>query len=340
VVTAAGGTLQSVTVTAGNATIAGALDTDQHTWRSSADLAYGQTYTITASVTNPTGATSQQTSTFSTLKPASTAGVTFQANALTALKNGGTYGIGQLPILRFSRPVADRGAAERAVTIETSPSVGGKFFWLDKQTLHWRPEKFFASGTKISVKVKMLGVNLGNNIYGAGNAGIDYTIGPSRIAIVDSQTHQVAVFIDGQQVRSFPCSTGKNSTTKAADGHTINFNTNSGPHVVLEKVQTVRMTSASYGVTDKKDPNFYDEDVQLCVRISYSGEYTHAAPWNGNIGRANTSHGCVNLHDVDAKWMFDNFGVGDIVDVRGTPVTLNIGNGLGDWAVPWGQYGH
>ncbi len=339
VVTAAGGTLQSVTVTAGNATVAGALDTDQRTWRSTGDLAYGQTYTITASVTNATGATSQQTSTFSTLKPGSTASVTFQANALTALKSGGTYGIGQLPIMRFSRPVADRGAAERAISIQVSPSVEGKFFWLDKQTLHWRSEKFFASGSKISIRVKMLGVNLGNNIYGAGNAGIDYNIGPARIAVVDSQTHQVAVFIDGQQVRSFPCSTGKNSTTKAADGHTINFNTNSGPHVVLEKVPTVRMTSASYGVTDKKDPNFYDEDVQLCVRISYSGEYTHAAPWNGNIGRANTSHGCVNLHDVDAKWMFDTFGVGDIVDVRGTPVTLNIGNGLGDWAIPWAQYG-
>jgi len=340
VVTASGGTLQSVTVTAGNASIAGALDTDQHTWRSTGDLAYGQTYTITVSAADPTGRTSQQTSTFSTLKPGSTAGVAFQANALAALRSGGTYGVGQLPIVRFSRAVADRGAAERAVTIETSPAVQGKFYWLDKQTLHWRPEKFFASGSKISIKVKGLGVNLGNNVYGAGNASIDYNIGPARIAVVDSVTHQVAVYINGQQVRSFPCSTGKNATTQAADGHTINFNTNSGPHVVLEKVQTVRMTSASYGVTDKNDPNFYDEDVQLCVRISYSGEYTHSAPWNGNIGRANTSHGCVNLHEVDAKWMFDNFGIGDVVDVRGTPVTLAIGNGLGDWAVPWAQYGH
>jgi lipoprotein-anchoring transpeptidase ErfK/SrfK len=100
------------------------------------------------------------------------------------------------------------------------------------------------------------------------------------------------------------------------------------------------MSSASYGVTDKKDPNFYEEDVQLCTRISYSGEYCHAAPWNGNIGHANTSHGCVNLHDADAKWVFDTFAVGDIVDVRGTPVTLAVSNGLGDWAVPWAQYGH
>ena len=340
VVTAVLGTLQSVTVTAGKATVAGALDTDQRTWRSTGDLAYGQTYTITASVADATGAAVQKTSTFSTLKPAQTASVTFQANALSALKAGGTYGIGQIPIVRFSRAVGDRAAAEKAVTIKTTPAVKGKFFWLDKQTLHWRPEKFFAAGSKISIEVQVLGVNLGNNVYGAANVSTSYKIGPARIAVVDSVTHQVTVSIDGQQVRAFPCSTGKNQQIKAPDGHIINYNTNSGPHVVLEKVQTVRMTSASYGVTDKNDPNYYDEDVQLCTRISYSGEYCHAAPWNSNIGRANTSHGCVNLRDADAKWMFDTFAVGDIVDVRGTPVNLSVGNGLGDWAVPWAQYGH
>jgi lipoprotein-anchoring transpeptidase ErfK/SrfK len=339
VVTAAGGTLKSVSVTAGSTTVAGALDTDQRTWRSTGNLAYGQTYTITVSVADPSGATSQQTSTFSTLKPATTTSVAFQANALTGLKDGGTYGIGQIAIIRWSRPVADRAAAQKAVQVETTPPVDGKFFWLDKQTLHWRPEHFFASGTKVTVTVKALGVHLGNNAYGAGNASTSYTIGPARIAVVDSVTHQVTVTVDGQVVRTMPCSTGKNATTKAADGHTVNYNTNSGPHVVLNKQQTVHMTSASYGITDPNDPNYYAEDVQLCTRISYSGEFCHAAPWNHNIGRANTSHGCVNLHDVDAKWVFDTFNIGDIVDVRGTPVRLAIGNGLGDWAVPYEQYG-
>ena len=339
VVTADGGTLQSVTVTAGKSTLAGALDTDQRTWRSTGDLAYGQTYTITAVLADPSGTTAPQTSTFTTLKPGSTAGVTFQANALNALKNGGTYGVGQFPIIHFSRSVNDRAAAEKAVVIETSPPVEGKFFWLDKQTVHWRPEKYFASGSRISVTVKALGVNLGNNVYGAGNSSTSYTIGPSRLMIVDSQTHQATVYQDGQVIRTMPCSTGKNATTKAADGHTVNYNTNSGPHVVLEKVQTVTMSSASYGIIDPKDPNYYKEDVQLCTRISYSGEYCHAAPWNGQIGRANISHGCVNLRTADAQWVFDTFQVGDIVDVRGTPVTLSIGNGLGDWAVPWAQYG-
>src|SRR2546430_60592 len=116
-----GGPLKSVTVTAGNTTVAGTLDTDQRTWRSTADLAYGQTYTVTVAVADPSGATSQKTSTFTTLKPASTISMAFQANALTGLKSGGTYGIGQIPIVRFSRGVADKAAAEKAVVIETTP---------------------------------------------------------------------------------------------------------------------------------------------------------------------------------------------------------------------------
>src|SRR5207245_1290961 len=53
VVSTDGGTLQSVTVAAGNHIVAGALDTDRRTWRSTGDLAYGQTYVITAVVADP-----------------------------------------------------------------------------------------------------------------------------------------------------------------------------------------------------------------------------------------------------------------------------------------------
>lgn len=338
-VTTDSGTLQSVTVAAGSASVAGTLDPGGKSWKSTGDLAYGQSYTITAVVLDASGASVQKTSTFTTFKPAQTAGVTFQANAMHALTAGGTYGIGQIPIVRFSRAVADKAAAQKAVTIETSPPVEGKFFWLDKQTLHWRPEKYFASGTKVTISVNGLGAHYGNNVYGSGNVSTSYTIGPARLCIVNAQTHQVTVYVDGVVVRTMPCSTGKNATTHAADGHIVNYNTNSGAHVVLEKVQTVEMSSASYGITNPKDPNYYKEDVQLCTRISYSGEYLHSAPWNGEIGVANISHGCVNLKTPDAQWVFNTFAVGDVVEVHGTPVTLAIGNGLGDWVVPYASYG-
>src|SRR5262245_8160747 len=82
VVTVTGGTLQAVNVVAGGKAVAGAMDADSRTWRSTDPLGYGLTYTVTASVNDSTGTAVQKTSSFTTLKPASTASVTFQANAL------------------------------------------------------------------------------------------------------------------------------------------------------------------------------------------------------------------------------------------------------------------
>ncbi len=340
VVSAAGGTLKAVTVAAGGATVAGALGTDQHTWRSTGALAYGQTYTITATVADASGATADKTSTFSTVKPSTTTSVAFQANSLAVLRSGGTYGVGQVVVVRFNRSVADKAAAQKAVVVEASPSVEGRFFWLDKQTLHFRPEKYWAAGSRIAVKVNLLGVHLGNGNYGAGNDSISYNIGDSRVAVVDTSSYRMQVYINGQQVKDFPISAGKGGTTKASDGSTIDFSTRSGPHVVLERDQAVHMTSASYGITNPKDPNYYAEDISLCLRISYSGEYCHAAGWNiPDHGVRNVSHGCVNMNPEHAQWLYNTFTIGDVVEVRNSPVPLPVWDGLGDWAVPFGQYG-
>jgi lipoprotein-anchoring transpeptidase ErfK/SrfK len=135
-------------------------------------------------------------------------------------------------------------------------------------------------------------------------------------------------------------SLGKGGGTTGANGESISYWTAGGPHVVLGKKRKHTMSSASYGVTDPKDPNYYvSENIEFCTRISYSGEYLHAAPWNGSLGRANLSHGCINLGTADAKWVYNNFLVGDIVDVKNTPRKLPIWNGLGDWTVPFDRYG-
>jgi len=110
--------------------------------------------------------------------------------------------------------------------------------------------------------------------------------------------------------------------------------------VVLSKERVHSMSSASYGITDPNDPNYYGaEDIEYCTRITYSGEFLHAAPWNHSLGRANLSHGCVNLSVSDGKWVYENFMVGDVVDVRHSPRKLQIWNGLGDWTVSFDKYG-
>jgi lipoprotein-anchoring transpeptidase ErfK/SrfK len=338
VVSAADGKLQSVTVTAGKAKIDGALQEDG-TWRSKEDLAYGKKYTVTATTTDNAGATKTEATTFTTLKPENIARVTFQANGMLALKEGRTYGAGQPVIVAFSRAV-NKKAAEKAIEIKTLPAVKGKFYWKDDKTVHWRPAKYWAAGTTVKVSVTMFGAKLGKTTYGAKNTSTHFRIGRQLIAISDNRTHLTKVYIDGKLVRTMKSSLGKGGGTTGTNGERISYWTAGGPHVVLGKKRKHTMSSASYGVTDPKDPNYYvSENIEFCTRISYSGEYLHAAPWNGSLGRANLSHGCINLGTADAKWVYNNFLVGDIVDVKNTPRKLPIWNGLGDWTVPFDRYG-
>jgi lipoprotein-anchoring transpeptidase ErfK/SrfK len=338
VVSAANGKLQSVTVTSGKEKVHGATQ-DDGSWRSTKDLGYGKKYTVTVTAADSAGKKITQSYHFTTLRPEHTATVAFRANDTLALEHGATYGAGQPVIVAFSRAV-NKHAAEKAIKITTSPAVDGKFYWRDDKTVHWRPAKYWAAGTTVDVKVSMLGVKLGKTTYGSKNASTRFKIGRHLIAISDNRSHLTKVYINGKLARTMKCSLGKGGGTTGANGERISFWTTGGPHVVLGHLRKHTMTSASYGITDPKDPNYYvSEHIEFCTRISYSGEYLHAAPWNGSLGRANLSHGCINLSTADAKWVYKNFRVGDIVDVRNSPRDLWIANGLGDWTVPFDKYG-
>ncbi len=339
VVAAQDGTLQSVTVTAGKTKIDGAMQSDG-TWASTEDLAYDKTYKVVVKAADSAGNASEQTSTFTTVKPKHIAKITFQSNAMSALHSGGTYGAGQPVIVAFSHTV-DKELAEKAIEVKTSPSVEGKFHWISNTIVHWRPAKYWAAGSTVKVSVDVLGKELGKGTYGDRNASASFKIGRQLIAIADSRTHQTKVYIDGKVVRTMKSSFGMGGTTKGAQGQEINFWTAGGPHVVLSKERTHSMSSASYGVSDPKNPYYYDpETIEYCTRISYSGEFLHAAPWNHALGVANKSHGCINLSTADAKWVYENFLVGDVVDVKNSPRTLALTNGLGDWTVSYDKYGN
>ncbi len=317
------------------------MESDGVTWRSSGTLSYGKTYKVTASIVDTTGAQVQKTSTFTTIKPKAIAGITFQANGLASLKTGGTYGMGQPVIVAFSHSVSNKAAAEKAIDITTSPAVDGKFHWVSSSIVHWRPAKYWAKGTTVKVSVKTLGVHLGSGVYGSSNAQTHFSIGRALRAVSDNTTHHTKVYVDGKMVRDMACSNGRGGYTTGAQGQQIHFWTQNGPHVVLSKEMNHSMSSASYGLTDPKNPYYYaPEDVHFCTRISYSGEFLHAAPWNHSLGSANISHGCVNLSVADAEWVYNTFMIGDVVEVVHSPKMLPLTDGLGDWTVSYDRYGN
>jgi len=84
----------------------------------------------------------------------------------------------------------------------------------------------------------------------------------------------------------------------------------------------------------------YGLQVPWSVRLTNSGEFIHAASWNGgNIGQRSTSNGCTNLN-VDAAQQYLNFAkISDVavyVNTRGAP--CRSGTVTANGTSPWTQW--
>ena len=80
------------------------------------------------------------------------------------------------------------------------------------------------------------------------------------------------------------------------------------------------------------------QDVPYAMRITWSGEYVHGAPWSEWAqGKQDVSHGCTNVSLANGKWLFENSLVGDPVETTGTGRPMEPGNGWGGgWNVSVG----
>jgi lipoprotein-anchoring transpeptidase ErfK/SrfK len=333
-VTAAGGKLTSVTVTnASGKPVTGTLAADGASWKSSQELGYNKTYSVIARSTNADGKPATVTSRFSTVQP-----VTFTMPYLfpDGLK---TVGIGQPITVHFDEAVTDKAAAEKALTVTTTPRADGGWYWFDSQNVHWRPKNYWVPGTKVTVSANVYGVNVGGGIYGQQDVSTSFRIGPSRITTIDDRTHVAIVKINGKTVRTMPVSMGKGGCEHvAATNRTVCYTTHSGPHVVQEKYPVKKMSSASFGLPVDA-PGGYEEDISLATRISADGEFMHSAPWSvWAQGHQNTSHGCVNLSPSNAQWFYTTMTYGDVVDIKNTGVELPADDKYGDWVVPWSKW--
>ncbi|NJC68472.1 L,D-transpeptidase [Planosporangium thailandense] len=328
-VTTVSAVLDTVTLTdAQNNAVAGAFDAGKRSWHSTAPLDYGSQYKLTATGVGPHKRRLTQSSTFTTVNPGKLATPTLKANRFMDLSGQQTYGVGQPVIVDFSEPVTDKAAAEKALQVVTEPHVDGAWHWFNDQEVHWRPPEYWKPGTKVTVSTNVHGKNLGGGVYGDKDTSYAFTIGQSKIAIADDKTYQIQVFIDGKLVKEVPTAMGLHE--QIGD---IDLRTRSGPHVVLGTERETRMTSASFGLTGAMG---YDAMVEWTTHISYEGEYIHAAPWSeAQQGNSDASHGCLNVNTDNAIWFVQNFGPGDVVDVRNTGLPLQPTDGLLDWTFSW-----
>lgn len=333
-----GGSLESVTLTNDEGrVIQGILTPDRLSWKPGEPLGYSKTYTIHATAVGDQGARSEQSSTFSTVAPGNQTKPTFVTTNGDLLADGGVFGVGMVIVAHFDEPIPDKAAAERALSVETSPPVLGSWLWADDQNVHWRPQNYWPPRTRVTARATVYGLDLGGGLFGQEDAATSFAIGDAHISVADDNTKQVTVTDNGQVVRTMPTSMGQGGTQVIA-GKTISFWTQPGVYTVLGKANPVIMDSATYGLPVNSRLG-YKEKINWATRISNDGIYLHElADTIWAQGNTDVTHGCLNLSPENARWFYDFSVPGDVVEVRNTggpPLQLAQN---GDWTVPWAQW--
>ncbi|MEU8839359.1 Ig-like domain-containing protein [Streptomyces roseus] len=324
-----GGKLTTVTVadTKGNA-VEGKLAADAASWEPARNLAAATEYKVHAVAKDEAGRESAKDTTFTTLTPTNT----FVGHYTP--EDGETVGVGMPVSFNFTRGITNTEAVEKAITVTAEPSVPVEGHWFGNDRLDFRPEKYWAAGTKVTVKIALDGVEGRPGVYGKQTRTVTFTIGRSQVSTVDASEHTMQVVRDGQVLKNLPITAGAPSTT-----------TYNGQMVISEKYKVTRMNGATVGFGGEYDIS----DVPHAMRLSQSGTFVHGNYWasSGTFGSENVSHGCVGLKDVrgagdgnqPAAWFFDESLVGDVVIVKNSKdKQIAPDNGLNGWNMDWAEW--
>lgn len=314
-VTVLGGRLRDVVaVGTDGSRVQGQASADGTSWTSTTALRAGLTYQVRATAADPAGLTTQRVSRFTTIVPAQT------DDASILPRDGWTVGVGMPVVVQFDTPVENRAAAERALQVQTSSALEGAWRWESDQQVQWRPRDYWPTGESVSVTADLAAVEVAPGVWGTDSGTASFTVGSSMVSTVDVLAHTMTVRRDGQVLRTIPVTTGK-----------AGFDTRNGVKVIMTRESRHQMDAATTGVA-QDSPEYYDLVVDHAMRLTWSGEFVHAAPWSvAQQGRANVSHGCTGMSDADAAWIFEQSKVGDVVEFVGSDRSLEWGNGYTAW---------
>jgi lipoprotein-anchoring transpeptidase ErfK/SrfK len=322
-VSATGGSLENVAVSSSAGKVAGALAKSGSDWKATDRLEPGTTYTVRALGRGEDGTASRWTSTFTTQALT----LDQQTYPSVAPLQGQTVGVGMPVIVRFDVPVTDKKSFEQNMHVDATPAQPGTWHWISDTEAHWRPKTYWKAGTHVHVAVDVNGVSAGNGIYGQENRDVDFNIGDAHIYRVNTVTDEMKVYSNGKLLRTIPITTGQQPA----------YTTRSGTKVIIEKFLSKDMNSETVGITGADAYNI--KGVQYAMRVTYSGEFIHAAPWSVYAqGNSNVSHGCTGMSTENAKWLFDMSNVGDVVEYTGTDRPMEPDNGYGDWNIGYKDY--
>ncbi|MGX9672690.1 L,D-transpeptidase [Mycobacterium sp. HM-7] len=207
---------------------------------------------------------------------------------------GPAVGVGMPVTVTFSRPIADRGRAERTIEF-SSPKMtkapAGTFAWLADNKMQFTPSTYWPAHSSIMVSV--------------GGVKQSFETATATLGVASISGHTFTVSIDGQVVKTMPASMGKPKHPTPV-----------GSFTAMGKENPVVMDSRTIGIP-LNDPEGYKLTVYYAVRVTSGGVYVHAAPWSvAQQGNSNVSHGCINLSTDNAQWYYNQVNIGD-------PIVIN-----------------
>ncbi|MER5433598.1 Ig-like domain-containing protein [Streptomyces sp. NPDC002588] len=324
-VTVTDGTLASVKVTGNDgSTLEGSLNAAKTKWTSARNPYSGTRYTVTAQAEGATA----QTATFTTKSPGETFVGYFTPEA------DSTSGVGMPVSINFTHAVSDRAAVQKAITVTAEPAVEIVGHWFSDTRLDFRPETYWAAGTKITLSLRLKDVEGTDGVYGIQSKDVTFHIGREQISTVDLSAKEMVVKRDGATYATYPVSGGDSEHT-----------TWSGIMVISERFKQTRMESSTVGLGDEYDIS----DVPHAQRLTTSGTFVHGNYWASTsvFGNQNTSHGCVGLHDakgasdssVAGYKFYASSMLGDVVIVKNSgEKTVDPANGLNGWNLSWADW--
>ncbi|MET3983488.1 lipoprotein-anchoring transpeptidase ErfK/SrfK [Streptomyces sp. PvR034] len=328
-ISSTGGKLTTVTVadTKGNA-VEGKLAGDGASWEPARNLASATEYKVHAVAKDGSGRESAKDITFTTLTPTNT----FVGHYVP--EDGDTVGVGMPVSINFSRGITNPQAVEKAITVTAEPAVAVEGHWFGNDRLDFRPEKYWAAGTKVTVKIALDGVEGRPGVYGKQTRTVTFKVGRSQVSTVDAAAHTMQVVRDNAVLKDVPITAGAAANT-----------TYNGQMVISEKYKVTRMNGATVGFGGEYDIS----DVPHAMRLSNSGTFVHGNYWasSDTFGSENVSHGCVGLqdargagdNDMPGAWFYNESLIGDVIVVKNSKdKEIAPDNGLNGWNMPWADW--
>ncbi|MFF1684226.1 MULTISPECIES: Ig-like domain-containing protein [unclassified Streptomyces] len=296
-------------------------------WTPAHHLAASTKYKVHAVAKDSEGRASAKDTVFTTLVPKNTFVGQFTP------EDGSKVGVGMPFSVHFTRGITHPEDVEKAIEIKTEPSVPVEGHWFGNDRLDFRPEKYWAAGTEVTVKLNLDGVEGRPGVYGKQAKTVKFTVGRSQVSTVDAKTHMMTVKRDGKTIKKVPITTGKPG-----------YSTWNGQMVISEKLTVTRMNGETVGYGGEYDI----KDVPHAMRLTTSGTFIHGNYWGGGaFGNYNASHGCVGLRDVrggydskvPAAWFFNSSMIGDVVEVKNSQDrTVAPDNGFNGWNMSWEKW--